>query len=230
MLKIDNFSNQILKDISLSIEDKNLIILGDNGAGKTTLAKLLCGLIQSKNIFFNKQNINTISYDKRVELLNYIPPKLEIFDDYINVLEYLRLGKNIETSKIDSILEKLGIQELKYNSCKFLSSGESQLLLIASGILHNAKFSIFDEPTSNLDPKKIQTVFSILSSNKFLQNKIIITHNLNLAYKLGFDIVFIKDGTIQFLGKNQDFFTDENLKKFYQTSVKKVDNNIVVNV
>jgi len=230
MLKIDNFSNKILKDISLSIEDKNLIILGDNGAGKTTLAKLLCGLIKSENIFFNGENINTISYDKRVELFNYIPPKLEIFDDYINVLEYLKLGKDLNSFKIDTVLEKLGIKGLKYNPCKFLSSGESQLLLIASGILHNAKFSIFDEPTSNLDPKKIQTIFHILSSNKILQNKIIITHNLNLAYKLGFDIVFIKDGTIQFLGKNKEFFTDENLKNFYQTSVKKIDNNIVVNV
>lgn len=230
MLKIDNFSNKILKDISLSIEDKNLIILGDNGAGKTTLAKLLCGLIKSKNVFFNKENINTISYDKRVELFNYIPPKLEIFDDYINVFEYLKLGKDLENSKIDTILEKLGIKGLKYSPCKFLSSGESQLLLIASGILHNARFSIFDEPTSNLDPKKIQTIFHILSSNKILQNKIIITHNLNLAYKLGFDIVFIKDGTIQFLGENKEFFTDKNLKNFYQTSVKKIDNNIVVNV
>jgi len=230
MLKIDNFSNQILKDISLSIEDKNLIILGDNGAGKTTLAKLLCGLIKSENIIFNGENLNSISYEKRVELLNYIPPKLEIFDDYINVFEYLKLGKDLENSKIDMVLEKLEIKKLKYSSCKFLSSGESQLLLIASGILHNARFSIFDEPTSNLDPKKIQTVFSILNSNNFLHNKIIITHNLNLAYKLGFDIVFIKDGTIQFLGQNKEFFTDENLTKFYQTSVKKIADNIVVNV
>jgi iron complex transport system ATP-binding protein len=230
MLKIDNHTNTILKNITLNIKDQNLIILGDNGAGKTTLAKTLCGLIKSDDIFLNDQNINGIRYNKRVKLLNYIPPKLEIFDDYINVTEYLKLGIDISESKIDTILEKLGIAHLKLSSCKFLSSGESQLLLIASGILHNALFSIFDEPTSNLDPKKIQTVFSILQSNQFLQNKIIITHNLNLAYKLGFDIVFIQDGKVEFQGENSKFFTEENLKKFYQNSVKKLDDNIVVNV
>ena len=230
MLKIDNYSNHILKNITLEIENKDIIILGDNGAGKTTLAKTLCGLIKSENVSLEDMNINDIAYDERTQLINYIPAKLEIFDDYINVVEYLELNGHFKDKKIDETLQALEIKHIQTSSCKQLSSGESQLLLIASALLHNAKYTILDEPTSNLDPKKIKKVFDILTSKDSMQNKIIITHNLNLAYKLGFDIVFIKDGKINFQGKSEQFFTDENLENLYNGCVKKIENNIVVNV
>ena len=53
MLKLKNYSNYILKDISFSLEkDENLLILGKNGAGKSTLAKVLSNLLPSSNLFF----------------------------------------------------------------------------------------------------------------------------------------------------------------------------------
>jgi iron complex transport system ATP-binding protein len=230
MLEVKSFSNFILKDISFCSNDKNLIILGDNGAGKTTLAKTLCGLIKSDEVFCDGKRVLDIDYEDRVSLINYIPAKLEIFDEYISVLEYLELNKYFENSHIKEVMELLNISHLKDKACKYLSSGESQLLLIASAILHNAKYTILDEPTSNLDPKKIQNVFEILKDKSLLKNKIIITHNLNLAYKLGFDIVYIQDGKVIFDGSNDEFFKDENLLSLYGNSVKKSENNIVVDI
>ena len=230
MLKIDNYSNYILKDISFEINNKNLIILGSNGAGKTTLAKVLSGLINSQNIFLENKKISDISYEQRTSLLNYIPPKLEIFDEHISVEEFLMLNKFHTTLDIEKVLTTLNILHLKEKNCKKLSSGESQLVLIASAILHDAKYTILDEPTSNLDPQKLQKIFYLLSLNHTLKNKIIITHNLNLAYKLGFDIVFIKDGKIHFNGTSKNFFTQENLNIIYDGTVKKIENNIVVDI
>jgi len=51
-----------------------------------------------------------------------------------------------------------------------------------------------------------------------------------LAYKLGFDIVFIKDGKIHFNGTSKNFFTQENLNIIYDGTVKKIENNIVVDI
>ena len=101
---------------------------------------------------------------------------------------------------------------------------------MASAILHNAKYTILDEPTSNLDPKRVKTIFNLLQNEDYLQNKIIITHNLNLAFQLGFEILFIENGKIKYYGSNEEFFSDSNLQNFFDESVKKVDNNILVNL
>lgn len=230
MLKIDSYSNYILKDISFEVENKNLIILGSNGAGKTTLAKVLSGLIETSHINIGDVLLSNISYENRISMINYIPPKLEIFDEYITVEEFLSLNRIFDTHHIIDVLKQLDIEYLKTKNCKRLSSGESQLVLIAGAILHNAKYTILDEPTSNLDPQKLKNVFNLLSKSKIMQNKIIITHNLNLAYKLGFDVVFIKDGKIDFNGTSNDFFIQKNLDIVYDNTVKKLNDNIVVDI
>ena len=228
MLKLTNYSNYILKNISLEINNKNLIIIGSNGAGKTTLAKVLCGLEKSNNIKINNINPSKIFSKEKTSLINYIPSSLDIFDEYISVYDYLHLS-NLNTSlNINDILEQLNILSIKDKLCKNLSSGQAQLVLLCSSILHNALYTIFDEPTSALDPSFIKYVYNLLKSNNNLQNKIIITHDLNLAYKLGFDVIFIKDGQITFDGTNEEFFTQNNLENIFHNSVKKIQNNIVV--
>ena len=216
MLELNNFSNYILNNLTLKIKNQNLIILGSNGCGKTTMAKAIIGLLDNNNIINNK-------------LINYIPTKLDIFDEFMSVYEFLKLSC-IKNNNIDEVLNSLNILYLKDKNAKNLSSGESQLVLLASAILHNAKYTILDEPTSNLDPQKVKKVFHMLQDKNILNYKIVITHNLDLAYKLGFDIIYIKDGKIDFQGLNQEFFTQENLNKYFDNTVKNINNNIVVSL
>ena len=231
MLKIDNYSSELLQNITFNLEEnQNLIILGSNGAGKTTLAKVLCGIIANQEVDIEGINPSKVYGDKRIKLINYIPAKLDIFDEHISVYEFLNLSLINSDMSIDEVLMYLDIEYLKNSSCKTLSSGESQLLLLASGILHNAKYTIFDEATSNLDPQKVKKVFTILKDSKLLQTKLIITHNLAMAYKLGYDIMFIKDGKIEFQGSHDEFFSFENLDKFFDGSIKKINDNIVINL
>jgi iron complex transport system ATP-binding protein len=231
MLEVKNYSNYILKDIELNINSgENYIILGSNGCGKTTLAKTISGIIENNHVKINNKKISTLYGENRTILLNYIPTKFDIFDDYITVFEFLRLNSLHNNISIEEVLNLLNIQNLNNRSCKFLSSGESQLVLLASAILHGASFTIFDEITSNLDPTKLKMVFDILKSNQFFESKIIITHNLHMAHKLGFDIIFMQDGKIIFKGQNQDFFEQRSLDKFFGGSIQKIDDNIVVNV
>jgi iron complex transport system ATP-binding protein len=234
-LKIDNYSNNILKNITFSLKEKeHLIILGSNGVGKTTLAKVLCGITPSSNVFLNNISLSKIYGHKRAKLINYIPPKLDVFDEFISVYEFLELGllEANEAKKnsigIDDILKTLNIIHLRDKACKSLSSGESQLLLVASALLHSANYTIFDEPTANLDPQKMQLLFNILKNNSLLKSKIIITHNLDLAYKLGYNILFLENGAIKFHGLSSNFFSQEYLNKLYGGSVQKTKENIVV--
>ena len=229
LLKLNNHSDAILNNISLELAlQENLIILGSNGAGKSTLAKVLCG-ISSSNVLVKGKALSSYSAKERTKYINYVPAKLEIFDEYLTLDEYLNLSRLHTLLESKNMLKLLEIEKLKDKPCQQLSSGEQQLSMLATAILHNAQITIFDEPTANLDPQKSRDVFSLLKS-KLFQSKIIITHDLNLAYKLGYDVVYIKNGEIIFSDTSKAFFTESNLDTFFGTSVKRINDEIMVNL
>jgi len=229
MLQLNNYSDAILKNIFFELQPKqNLIILGSNGAGKSTFAKVLCGITPSP-ILLRGKPISLYYSKERTKFINYVPAKLEIFDEYITLDEYLNLSKLHTLLEAKNMLKLLDLVHLKDKPCKQLSSGEQQLTMLATAILHNAKVTIFDEPTANLDPQKSRDIFSLLKSNLF-QSKVIITHDLNLAYKLGYEVMFIKNGKIIFNDSSEKFFQPSNLDAFFGSSVKMVEGDVVVNL
>ncbi|WP_418185556.1 ATP-binding cassette domain-containing protein [Aliarcobacter vitoriensis] len=232
MLEIKNYNNFILKNISFCLENgENLLILGENGAGKSTLAKVLSNLIPNDNVKIFQESLSKISNSKRAEYINYIPPKFEIFDEFMTVLEFLESSfiKDFDEKKLNEVLNILKLDKFSQKSCKNLSSGEKQLLLMASSILHNAKITIFDELTANLDISRIKDIFLLLKSD-LLNQKIIITHNLDFAFALKYKVLFLKEGEIEFFGESEEFFNDENLEKFYNKTIKKLQNHLVVDL
>ncbi len=232
MLEIKNYTSSILDEISFKLEEnENLIILGQNGAGKSTLAKVLSNLITNDKVFLDNEEISKMDDLKRAEFINYIPPGLTIFDEYITFKEFLELSfvSKVDNEKVLKIISLLKMEKLKDKFCKSFSSGEKQLVLLSSAIIHNAKITIFDELTANLDINRLKDVYDIFKSD-LLKQKIIITHNLDLAYALKFKILFLKDGKIEFFGSNEEFFENNNLEKFYNKSIQKVNNHLVVNL
>lgn len=232
MLEINNYNSAILHNITFSLKkDENLIILGENGAGKSTLAKVLSNLISNNSVKLFGENIDDISDLKRAKLINYIPPKLSIFDEYVTLKEFLELSSIdiTDDKKIEEVISLLKLERLKNRYCKAFSSGEKQLLLLASSIIHGAQITIFDELTANLDISRLKEVYEVFNSD-LLKQKIIITHNLDLAYALKYKILFIKDGKIEFFDEHDKFFTNENLQKFYNNTILKLENHLVVNL
>ena len=232
MLEINNYNSVILHNITFSLKkDENLIILGENGAGKSTLAKVLSNLISNNSVKLFGENIDDISDLKRAKLINYIPPKLSIFDEYVTLKEFLELSSIdiTDDKKIEEVISLLKLERLKNRYCKAFSSGEKQLLLLASSIIHGAQITIFDELTANLDISRLKEVYEVFNSD-LLKQKIIITHNLDLAYALKYKILFIKDGKIEFFDEHDKFFTNENLQKFYNNTILKLENHLVVNL
>ena len=232
MLEINNYNSDILHNISFSLkENESLIILGENGAGKSTLAKVLSNLITNDKVKLFDERIDKLSDLKRAQLINYIPPKLSIFDEYVTLKEFLELSTitNVDNEKIDNLIKLLKLEKLKHRYCKDFSSGEKQLLLLASSIIHDAEITIFDELTANLDISRLKEVFDIFNSD-LLKQKIVITHNLDLAYALKYKVLFLKDGIIEFFGSHDEFFDNKNLKRFYKDTIRKLDNHLVVNL
>ncbi len=232
MLEINNYKSDILNNITFTLNDNdNLIILGENGAGKSTLAKVLSNLIENQDVKLFGEKLDLIADNKRAALINYIPPKLEIFDEYLTLREFMELASitSVDNEKITKLIKLLKLEKLENRYCKAFSSGEKQLLLLASSIMHDAKITIFDELTANLDISRLKEVYDILQS-PMLQQKIVITHNLDLAYALKYKVLYLKDGAIEFYGEHDEFFSNENLKRFYNNTISKIDEHLVVNL
>ncbi len=228
-LTINNYADGILHDVTFEVQrGENLIILGANGVGKTTLAKVLCGLIPSDAVNIEGMIPSKAYGEERAKRINYIPAKLEVFDSYLTVAEFLVLSHFNTALSIDEALLKLNISHLKTQACQTLSSGESQLVLSASALLHGADFTLFDEPTANLDPARMKMLFALLKNDTTLPSKLIITHNLDLAYRLGFDVLYLKEGRVAFHGSSEMFFDQTHLDTLYDGSVRKINNHVVV--
>ena len=83
----------ILNNFTLNIES-HLSILGANGSGKSTLAKALCNLIKYEgSVCIDGVNIKEMPQKEIAKLLSYVPPKLEVYDPFISVEEFVLLGR-----------------------------------------------------------------------------------------------------------------------------------------
>jgi len=128
MISFENVSlaygdKRVLKNINFLLkESENLVILGENGAGKSTIAKAMTGLLHPEGkITLFGEDISRMAHKKRAFLINYIPPKLDIFDDSVTLDEYVLLGRypykerfeaysSSEMKEADTLLDELGFK------------------------------------------------------------------------------------------------------------------------
>ena len=230
MIKLKNVScsfdgEVILKDINLTIKN-HLSILGANGSGKSTLAKAICGLLTvNGEVSIASTNIKDMDLIQRAKTISYIPAKLEVYDPYITVEEFVLLGRfphkksffdyQERDEKItQETLEFLNITHLKTHTLHSLSSGEQQLTLIAQALTQQSKIIIFDEPTANLDPHNSKIIAKHIKGLKDYHQVILITHDLHLAAFIDNPVVFIKNHTAYLYEK--DFFEDKTLEELYE--------------
>lgn len=214
----------ILENVSLEI-DSHMSILGANGSGKSTLAKAICGLVTfSGTLCIEGKKTEEYTLNERAKLLSYIPAKLDIYDPYISVEEFVLLGrfahkKNLfdYSDKDKNItlqtLEFLNIAHLKESSVNSLSSGEQQLVLIAQALAQQSKIIIFDEPTANLDPHNAKIIAQHIKGLKEWHQIILITHDLHLACYVDSPVLFLKEKKATFY--EREFFDDAKLEELY---------------
>lgn len=191
-----------LQDINLKVEsNKFLGIIGPNGGGKTTLLKTILGLV--------KPSSGQISI-KRNYSIGYVP-QFTIFNKNfpINVLDVIlmgRLSKKIKwfqrySSKdknyAESIMNNLGILDLKNRQIGQLSGGQLQKVLIARALITDPKILMLDEPTANLDTKTKKEIYEML--NRLNENKtiLIVSHDMKDIFTYIDSAVFI-NGTSQY--------------------------------
>lgn len=189
-----------LEDINLEFSNGLYGLLAPNGAGKTTLIKMLATLISpsSGEIQYNGENI--VSMDQRYrELLGFLPQQFGFYKNYspAQYLFYLAALKGIPKQqarvKIDELLAKVALSDVKHKKMKKFSGGMIQRVGIAQALLNDPKILILDEPTAGLDPKERARFRHLLTDLARERLVIISTHIVSDIESIANEIIMIKN-------------------------------------
>jgi ABC-2 type transport system ATP-binding protein len=194
----------ILDNISLEVPCGSIYgFLGPNGAGKTTTLRLILGLLQKKNgsitVFGNDLFSNRINLLKRIGSL-IEQPSLYLHLNGRQNLEIFRLSYNSRKSRINEVLQIVGLLDVGNKKVKAYSLGMKQRLGIAIALLHDPELLILDEPVNGLDPNGIIEIRDLLKqlNNEYGKTIIISSHLLPEIEKTATHVAIIQKGKILF--------------------------------
>ena len=201
-----------LKNVSFSLEKGQFAaVVGESGSGKSTLLNCIGALdtptsgtiqIDGQDLFSMKEEKRTIFRRRNIGFIFQsfqLVPELDVEQNIIFplLLDY----KKPNPSKVEEILEVLGLTARRHHLPSQLSGGQQQRVAIGRALITKPKLILADEPTGNLDSKNSSDVIALLTqaSRRYQQPILMITHNSNLTASV--DRVFrVRDGVLKELG------------------------------
>lgn len=210
----------ILKNVNLQVPKGSIYgFLGANGAGKSTTMRLIMGLFndEANSVKVFQENVSTI-YPRALQnigsLIDY-PAFYDHLSGYDN-LKIVCIIKQLNASKIDEVLDTVGLTEAKNIKMKKYSLGMKQRLAIALALISNPELLVLDEPVNGLDPNGMMEVRELLIKlNKEKGVTIFISsHLLQEIDKMVTHLGIISNGEIKFEGSKEQL---NDLYKFQKT-------------
>ena len=164
---------QILDNISFNINQGEILgMLGPNGVGKSTIFNLITGLIKPDfgSILFNETNVLDYPISERTTKfkIGYVPQyggyfhDLTLVENFNAIAEILIKEKNERQAKIEELISKFELDNVREIKAKFLSGGQRRKLVICLALLGDPKILICDEIFAALDVLSIQMLKTIL--------------------------------------------------------------------
>lgn len=209
---------QVLKNISLTIEDGDfVVILGASGSGKSTLLNVLSGLerAESGQVFYDDTDITALT-DK--ELTAFRRKKIGFIFQQYYLLQNMNVGKNVKmgadlavNSDYKAILKEVGLENKLHKFPSELSGGEQQRVSVARALAKRPEVLFLDEPTGALDEDTGRQVLQYISElqKEYGFTIIMVTHNLNIA-EMAKTVIRMSNGKVS------EVYTTQTQKTAYE--------------
>jgi multiple sugar transport system ATP-binding protein len=195
-----------IKDINLSIENKEFVVLvGPSGCGKSTTLRIIAGLEEASHgdVYIGDQLVNHIPpKDRNIAMVfqSYaLYPHMSAYENMAFGLKLRKYPKAEIDTRVKEAAAVLGIETLLNRKPRELSGGQCQRVAVGRAIVRKPLVFLFDEPLSNLDAKmRVVMRTEIKKLHIRLQTTMIyVTHDQTEAMTLGDRIVVMRDGVIQ---------------------------------
>ena len=221
-----------IKDINLEINEKDefVSIVGKTGSGKSTLIEHINGLLLPTKGEINilgdvltpkkKKNPKLTPIRKKVGFVFQFP-EYQLFEEtVIKDIKFapLNFGEDEATvnKRVKDIAKRLEITNILNKSPFSISGGQMRKVAIAGILAYDPEVIVLDEPTRGLDPKGQEDIMELFDEirQKLHKTIIMITHDMDLAYKYSTRMVVLENSKIVYDGAKEELFKNESYSKY----------------
>ena len=195
---------KVLSDVSFLIrEGESVGLIGANGAGKSTMMKLLLGLLEPTegNVLVKGTVVSKKTLAEVRKTLGFVLQDSDdqmfmptVFDDMMFAPLNYGVPRSEAEARVDEVLERLGITELKDRYNHRISGGEKRMAAIATILVMQPEAILMDEPTSALDPFNRRMIINTVRDLK--QTKLIASHDLDMIMDTCSRVILLSGGRI----------------------------------
>jgi ABC-type antimicrobial peptide transport system, ATPase component len=208
----DNKKEFVLNDVSLKLNDNEILFIqGVSGSGKTTLLNLI-GLLDAPNIgeiYYKNTKFSAITNSEKTRIRRNeigiifqkynLFPQFNVLDNVIFPLYYQRtkVRKKILEEEAKEILTRLDIIKFHNKNINQLSGGQQQRVAIARVLLQKPQILLADEPTANVDKATEKIIMDIFNDYKKSGSVVIVSHNPSYR-EISDKKIILVDGRIRY--------------------------------
>jgi putative ABC transport system ATP-binding protein len=207
--RTDLVETHALRDLSLQVlEGEFIAVTGPSGSGKTTFLNI-AGLLETFDqgtYVLDGEDVGRLSDDARSGIRNRkigfifqsfnLIPDLDVFDNVDVPLRYRGMKSGERRSRIERVLELVGLASRARHLPAQLSGGQQQRVAIARALAGDPRFLLADEPTGNLDSLMARQIMDLLEEiNRQGTTIIMVTHDPELARRAHRN-VHVMDGQV----------------------------------
>ena len=214
----------VLNGVSLSIDEgQSLVVIGASGSGKSVMLKHIVGLLtpDEGEVWFDGRRVDELSdrqLDKVREHFGFLFQMGALFDSLsvednvaFPVVEHTKKPTDEIRKLVAEKLRMVGLDGTQKKMPGELSGGQRKRVALARAIALNPRVILYDEPTTGLDPIRSDVINELILKLKRELNvtSIVVTHDMNSAFKVADRIVMLHEGKLIIDGSPQEIQKSE---------------------
>ncbi|MCC0659336.1 ATP-binding cassette domain-containing protein [Clostridioides sp. ZZV14-6154] len=245
MIEIKNIfkkykNKNVVDNVSFNIEKGKITsFIGPNGAGKSTVLSIVTRLIGSDSgeVLIEGKNLNSYNNKelaKKIAILkqsNNITLKLTI-RELVGFGRFPYSEGNLtqdDEKYINEAIEYMKLTDIQDKYLDELSGGQRQRAYIAMVIAQNTEYILLDEPLNNLDMNHSVQMMKVLRSlcDELGKTIVLVMHDINFASCYSDNIVALKNGKIEKVGRTDEIVNEKVLGDIYEMNfdIKHINGN-----
>jgi len=218
----------ILDNLNLNLNQGQILgLLGPNGVGKSTIFNLITGLISPDfgSIIINKEKINKYPvFERTLKFkIGYVPQyggyfyDLTVLENLIAVGELCISNLSYRNEKINLLISKFELDQLRNIRADLLSGGQKKKLTIALSLISNPKILLLDEPFAALDILTVKTLQEIIVDLQVSEkiSVILCDHQARDLLACVDDAIIVNNGRVIAQGTPKNLLENINARNAY---------------